>query len=372
MVKLSSKHYIFFILAVSSISLRSYSSIFIHFGGRDTWIAALIAGAIYVAFSYFIIYVCKRTDTFDIREIFSSAYPKVISDILMFLFALQLFMTSVETSAVQADSIHANIFLETPIWYSLLFFIIPAAYLITRRLDTLVIVMIILVILVFLFVFVVELFTIQYNHYDYLLPIMAFGINKEFLISILLLLGSFSAISITLPYLRFVDKKNKITKHTVLTSLFVVFICVASVMSAIATFGPVRAANIYYPEFLRVQRIQLKGFIEFGDFFFISKTTCIWLLKYTLSAVGIKYIYKDKLNNKKIFAIVYSIAVFICSYLLTINAYILTDFLKLYQLFSLTLFCILPFITFLIYFIKWRKKLKPEVINKCDSNTKSK
>ncbi len=358
MNKLSSKHYLFFICTVSFIGLRSYSSIFIKLGGTSTWLATIIAGIIYLAYLYFIIYVCKKTNNFDIKDIFEKTYPKGFSNIFTFIFALGLFLTSIESASVQGDSIHSNIFIETPIWYSLLFLIIPATYLITRRFNTLLIVTIITLTLVFSTMFIVELFTFSYQHYDYLLPILPLGINKEFILCILLILGAFCSTSVTFPLLKFVVKKDKLSKFTIIGGLIVVFISIASVISAVTTFGSLRASNIYYPEFLRVQRIQIQGFIEFGDLLFISKTTCLWFLKYVICATSILYLYKDKFTNKKIYAIIYSIIAYICAFFVSKNHFVLFDCLRYYHLISLVLLGLLPFITFFIYYIKFKKNSK--------------
>lgn len=374
MNKLSSKHYLFFICTVSFIGLRSYSSIFISMGGANTWLAGLIAGVIYLAYLYFIIYVCKKTNNFDIKDIFKKTYPKWLSTILTFIFALALFLTSVESAASQSDSIHSNIFLETPIWYSLLFFIIPAAYLITRRLDTLLSVIIITLILVFSTMFLVELFTFHYQHYTYLLPIMSLGVNKEFILCILLILGAFCSTAVTFPLLKYVEKKEKLSKFTMIGGLIIIFISIASVVSAVTTFGPLRASNIYYPEFLRVQRIQLQGFIEFGDLLFISKTTCLWFLKYVICAVSILYLYKDKFTNKKIYAVIYSIVAYICAFIVSRNHYFLFDYLRYYHLVALVLLGVIPFITFSIYYFKFKKNLKTQAAgngNNTESNNKN-
>ena len=358
MNKLSSKHYLFFICTVSFIGLRSYSSIFIKLGGTSTWLAVIIAGIIYLAYLYFIMYVCKKTNNFDIKDIFEKAYPKGFSNILIFIFAFALFLTSIESASLQGDSIHSNIFIETPIWYSLLFLIIPAAYLITRKFNTLLIVTIITLTLVFSTMFLVELFTFSYQHYDYLLPILPLGINKEFILCILLVLGAFCSTSVTFPLLKFVVKRDKLSKFTLIGGLIVVFISMASVISAVTTFGALRAGNIYYPEFLRVQRIQIQGFIEFGDLLFISKTTCLWFLKYVICATSILYLYKDKFTNKKIYAVVYSIVAYICAFFVSKNHFVLFDYLRYYHLISLVLLGLLPFITFAIYYIRFKKSSK--------------
>lgn len=356
MNKLSSKHYIFFLLAVSLISLRGYSSIFIKLGRRDTWLAALIAGLIFVLYSFFIFYVSKKTDTFDIRYVFNNAFSKTIGNILIILFCIGLFLTSIESASVQCDSIHSNIFIETPIWYCLLFFIIPGMYLMTKRIDTLIVVVILTVLVALGADVLTEAFTIPYQHPQNCLPILSSGINKDFLLCILLSLGGFSSVAIAFPFLRYVDKKEKLLRNTTITNIFIVLLVSFSFFVLIATFGRVRSANIYYPDFVAAQRIQLKGFIEFGDLLFLLRTVSVWLIKYVLCAVAILYIYKDKFTNKKIFAVIYSIVAYICAYIASKNHFLLFYLLKYYQLVSLLLLIIVPFIAYLIYYIKWNKK----------------
>lgn len=358
MNKLSSKHYIFFLLAVSLISLRGYSSIFIKLGRRDTWLAALIAGLIFILYSFFIFYVSKKTNTFDIRYVFNNVFSETIGNLLLILFSIGLFITSTESASVQCDSIHSNIFIETPIWYCLLFFIIPGMYLMTKRIDTLIIVVILTVLITLGADVLTEAFTIPYQHPQNCLPILSNGINKDFLICILLSLGSFSSIAIAFPFLRYVDKKEKLLRNTTITNIFIVLLVSFSFFVLIATFGRVRAGNIYYPDFVAAQRIQLKGFIEFGDLLFLLRTTSVWLIKYVLCAIGILYLYKDKFTNKKFFAVIYSIVAYIVAYLISKNHFTLFYLLKYYQLVELLILMIIPFVMYLIYYIKWNKKQK--------------
>ena len=107
---------------------------------------------------------------------------------------------------------------------------------------------------------------------------------------------------------------------------------------------------------MAVQRIQLKGFIEFGDLLFLLRTVSVWLIKYVLCAVSILYLFKDKFTNKKLFAVIYSILAYICAYLVSKNHFVLFYLLKYYQLVELLILLVVPFITYLIYYIKWNKK----------------
>ena len=64
----------------------------------------------------------------------------------MFIFAVGFYIScAVESVSVEASSIHTNFFLSTPNWYCLLFLIIPAAYILTKQMNTILILVIITV-----------------------------------------------------------------------------------------------------------------------------------------------------------------------------------------------------------------------------------
>ena len=103
-------------------------------------------------------------------------------------------------------------------------------------------------------------------------------------------------------------------------------------MELFLAFGPSRAANLFYPEYTKSQRIQFGGFIDFGEFFFLMEAVVGLFLKYLLSTYGIYIIYKKYIKNKKIYIGTYSIIIFILASLLSRNNYILFNILKYYQL----------------------------------------
>lgn len=123
MDKLSSKHFMFFILGCSMIALRSYSSIFVRLGGRDTWILAFFASIVFIVITMYLLNICIKSQTFNIKDIFFSS-SNWLGQIYMFIFAVGLFSCAVESASVEASSIHTNFFLSTPNWYCLLFLIL--------------------------------------------------------------------------------------------------------------------------------------------------------------------------------------------------------------------------------------------------------
>ena len=71
--KISTKHYIIFIYAVTFVSLKIYCSQFITIGGRDTWILAFFASIIFIVITMYLLNICIKSQTFNIKDIFFSS-----------------------------------------------------------------------------------------------------------------------------------------------------------------------------------------------------------------------------------------------------------------------------------------------------------
>ena len=173
--------------------------------------------------------------------------------------------------------------------------------------------------------------------------------------TIILILGSLSSICISLPYLKLLSSKKGLVKHSTIALIICFSIIVSSLISTISFFGPVRAGNIFYPEFVQSQRVQIADFLEFGELFYIFKNVCMWFIKYILASYSIILLFKDIINNKKIFIIIYSFVVFIVSWYIT-KSISLFQWLKILQLCLFLTLLITP-IRFTIYKFK-NNKLK--------------
>ncbi|WP_040210252.1 GerAB/ArcD/ProY family transporter [Clostridium polynesiense] len=205
---LSSKHMIFLISGAAIVSLNSYSSIFIRTGGRDSWLAMITASVIILLIVWYFMSAMKRSNCYDIKEIHYKAYGKTLGSIILFLYALMLLITAVECSAVEANSIHTNLFIETPMWYLILFFIVPAVYPIKKGYTSIFLTTIITVILIYLAFATTEVLAEKYKDYNHLLPLMQVGLHKNFLKSILQILGVYGSLFIVLPYISGVLEKK--------------------------------------------------------------------------------------------------------------------------------------------------------------------
>ncbi|PRR83038.1 endospore germination permease [Clostridium vincentii] len=363
MNKLSSRHFMFFIIATSTIALRSYSSIFINYGGRDTWLISLFASLIIFFYFTFLLYVFRKTNIYNITEIFSKVLPKRANNILIFIFSIGLFLSAIESASVNANSIHTNYFLSTPTWYCLLFIIIPAGYVLLKKFNSILVLVIIIGTITLIGDIILIALLLKFLDFNYLLPIMENGMTNDKWLCLLEIIGSFSSIVIALPYLIYLDKKESLLKHNSLAITISCILITISFISAIAFFSPDRAGKIFYPGYIESQRVQIAGFFEFGELFYIFRSVCLWFIKYILSSYGILLLYKDKIKKQKSFVIFYSLALFIASFIVTQNQYFLFYFLRLFQLTNLVFFIAIPLVIFIIfYFGKYNKKVTKKII----------
>ncbi|MGL5378872.1 GerAB/ArcD/ProY family transporter [Clostridium sp.] len=358
MNKISSKHFVLFIIGVAFISIKTYPSLFIALWGRDTWICSLIASIIFMAYAIYLIYICVKTNTFNINKIFKEALSPFIGNIFLFIFILTLFLTALECASVEANALHSTIFLDTPVWYALIFFLLPSAFILNKSLRTTLIFILISVSTLIINAILFTALTQSYKNMNYVLPFMGNGLNKEFFNTILFILGSLSSFAISLPYLKFLTIKDHIKKHSLYGVLIVSAIVVISTLGMITAFGPLRASNIFYPELVLGQRIELAGFIEFGEIFFIIQTVIGLFVKYILASYGIIIICEKFMKKRKIFVLFYTIIVFVLSNFIGRNNLTLFNLLKYYQIILLIVFGAIPLIVFTIYLVRYKGNVK--------------
>lgn len=356
MNKISSKHFILFILGVSIISIKTYMSVFIDIGGRDTWLASLIAGLIFIAFLLCITKIYKSTNASDINEIFLKALPKPLGLFFLFIFVLALFINAIESASVEANVLHTTLFIDTPVWYALIFFIAPSLFIFSKKIRTILIFILISVSVFILNGIAFFILSQMYKDINFLLPVLGTGLSYKFFITILLILGSLSSFMIAIPYIKFIDKKEHISKHSFYSGLIVIAFAVISIVGAITAFGPFRAANIFYPEFVISQRIEVAGFLEFGELFFIVQTVIGFFIKYLLSSYSILLIINKSCKNKPLFIGIYTFLTYVLSNFLGMNNFYLYKALKYIQVINLIAFIIVPLIVFTVYYLKFKNK----------------
>lgn len=356
MNKLSAKHFILFVFGVTYISFKTYPSLFIAEGGRDTWLYTLIIYLFFLAFAMYLIYVMDSRKVYNINEIFTLGLSKPLGNIFLFLFTLGLFLAALESASVEANIIKSCFFLETPSWYIIIFFLLPSVFIIGKNIRSFLIFVIVIVSSLGVNTFILSVITERYKDIKYIMPVFSGNIGSEFLSTFLLVLGSLSAFVISLPYLRYLNNGKDLKKHSFIALGILGAICIYILIGILSTFGPLRATNLFYPEFTQSQRVQLYGFLEFGDFFFLYQTVAGFFLKYIIATYGIYIIYKKYIKNYKYFTTVYTLAIFIFGTFLSRNNYILFYILKYYQYINLILFVAVPLIAFTTFSLRFKKK----------------
>ncbi|WP_291635964.1 endospore germination permease [Clostridium sp.] len=364
MDKLNTKHLIFIIWGTSIVAMKTYPNVFIVNGGRDSWISVIIASIILLLYFIYILFVCKKRNCYNISEIYHRALGKKMGDIFLILFIITLIITLIESSSVEANSLHVNMLSDTPPWFFLLFLIIPAVYITKRGTRAITIVTIIGICLIMVAGTNLAILTAKYKKLSYLLPIMANGVTPSFILSIIKALGCYGSIAICIPFLSKVVNKSKITNHCIIAILIVIQMEIFSAIGIISTFGVVRALKINYPKLIQTQLVSYFQFLEFGEFFVMLQLVGGWFIKFVLALTATLILLKSLSFYNKYTIYIITLFVFIISYFISAKVLLLYKFLNIYVYFSVVSFMIIPTIIFSIFYIKTRKKTRNSQVNK--------
>lgn len=355
MGKLTSRHFIFFIIAAISTSLVNYTSLFIKIGGRDTWIFTIVSGIIFFLAAAFIFTAISKINYYDFKETCYIVLGKPLGNLYLLIFSITLILICVESASLSASSINVNIFSNTPIWYCLLFFIVTVFLIGKNRFNSILIICIVCMSLVLLINFILGLLNIRYIDYTLLFPMFKDRKISEYILCTLSQLASLSSLAIVLPILKRIDDKVNLKKVSILTILITSIFCAIYVVLLISTLGSLRSANIFYPQYVQTQRIYFGGFVENGNIFVMISSTLSWVLKYLITLFSLYTIWKDRIKKKRNFIALISLIVYVFSYLISKNPYTLFMLLKYYQYILLIVLFICPVILYLIAYFKPQK-----------------
>ncbi|MDR7871088.1 MAG: endospore germination permease [Tissierellaceae bacterium] len=363
MDKFNSGHFIFLILGVSIVSLKTYPRVFLENGMRDSWIAVIISSIIIFLLFLYIIGGWKKSEEKNFVKIYQLTLGKTFGNIFIFLFILTLFLTLIECASVEADSMHQNMLLDTPKWFFILYLIVPAIFVVNKNIVAIVTISIIGIVLIMIAGINLGFLTISYKDYRMLLPIFDDGITSGFLLSILETLGLYGFISIVLPYLsRIQDKRNKITRDSIIALIILIQMEIISTSGILMTFTPERAVSMNYPKLLQTQMVSYFQFLDFGELYVMLQIVGGWLLKYILTFYAILLIleeYKISKKNLKIFTCIISAMAYAGAYYASRNSFIMFELLDAFQYISLFNFVLVPFVVFSILRVKnYRSKNK--------------
>lgn len=297
-------------------------------------------------------------------EIYRKALGKTMGDIFLILFIITLIVSLIESSSVEANALHVAMLSDTPVWFFLLFILIPAIYITKKGTRAIIIITIIGICLIMVAGINLAVLTAKYKKLKYLLPIMANGVTTSFILSIIKALGCYGSIAICIPFLSRITNKSKIMKHCVIAILIVIQMEIFANIGLLSTFEVSRALTLNYPKLIQTQLVSYFDFLEVGEFFVMLQMVGGWFIKYILALNAILILLKNLsfLNKYSIYII--TLFVFIISYFISAKVLVLYKFLNLYVYFSVISFILIPTIIFSIFYIKTRKNNKNSSISK--------
>ena len=356
MDKFSPKHYVFLLLATGIVSMKTYPIVFIQPAGRDSWVAVIGASIlIFLAFLFMIKTLKSRPNT-TLLNVYQTAVGKTFGTILIGIFMLVMLLTMVESACIEADSMHQNMMVETPSWYFLLFFTIPALYVIRKDTVAVIIITIIGIVLIMIAGIHLGILTTQQKNIMFLFPVFEKGLTGGFFTSMFKALGAYGFIGITLPYLSSVtEKRESLSKYTIIGLLIIIQMQIVSITGIFMTFSPADAESYYYPKLLQTHLVSYFEMLEFGELYVMLQILGGWLLKYVVTFHALIEILKSFDVKKHIIYILTFIitgVVTILSFLATYTSIRLFNLLYYFPWISLANFVVIPLIIFSIYRIK--------------------
>lgn len=361
MDQFNSKHIAFLILGTSIVSLKTYIKVFSENGGRESWIAMIISSILILLFLIYVIKICQKNNTFSLIDIYLSSMGNTIGKLLLFFFCLTLFLTLVESAAVEASAMHTNMLLDTPIWFFILFFVGPAIYTIKQDVVGIITVALIGVTLIIIAGINLAMLTQEYKDYRFLLPIFENGITKGFILSILQTLGLYGSVSIIFPYMTLLKEKKKLLRHLIISLLFVIQMQIVSIIGALTSFEVTRVNSIPYVKLLQTQLVSHFRFMEAGELFVMLQVVGGWYIKYVVTFYALIHLLKAFKFNTSYFIYVISAFVAVAAYFAANNLIVLFRLLDYYTYITLVNFVLIPFLVFTIYSFKGQRATSKNV-----------
>lgn len=359
MKSLNKNYLIFIIIGISMLSLKTYPTLITTFGGRDTWIAIIIASILLLLFSLLVIKAFKYNNTDDtLKDIYCYSLGQSIGMFFIALFALCLILTLIECSSVESNLLHVNILFETPQWYFIIFFIFAALYIVHKGDGA--VLSVTLIALTFIMISGITLSTLlfKYRNVKYILPILKNGFDKNLLICSIKAFAMYSGFGIMFPIMNKVKTKNKLAKPILIGLAILIEIQIFASLGLLMSFSEQRLNNLYYPRIIQPQLINYFDFVESGELYVLLQVVGGWFVKYILTFYALLILTKDSTLSNKYTIYIVTLVVLIFSFILSKNTVTLFKMLNYYTYIAFANFIIFPAIIFLIYICKKRQHNK--------------
>lgn len=357
---INSKHLFFLITAVSVVTLKTFPSIFIWTGARDTWVITILASALILLFVWYLMTVCKKSGNYNLYDIYTKAVGRPAGTAFALLYLLTIFLSMFESVGAEASVIHNGFLILTPFWVFLVVTVCSAVYIVKKGIASVTMTTIITIIFISLSGMTLAVLTQKYKHLRYLFPVFEKGITGGFFLSLLQILGALSCFSIVIPYFDSIGDKTKLRKHTVIAMAYVVQIEIVSMLGVLSTFDVGRAERLVFPKLTQTQIVSVFGFIEAGELFVMLQVVAGWFIRYVVCFFAMMECFRlsgIKLRFKEYYA---GGLTLLFSYLFAM------DLFRMFQMISILLyiqfanFFAVPLVLYTVFFLRERKRKQTE------------
>ncbi|KHD37596.1 spore gernimation protein [Clostridium acetobutylicum] len=354
-----SKNYLIFItLGTSIVTIKTYPTLLIEYGQRDTWISLIFSSLLLLIFAIVVIKAFSSKSDVKLKTIYFKAFGRYLGTFLLWAFELTLILTLIECVASESSMLNVNILDRTPPWYFILFFIVPATYAILCGENSMLILTIVTIFFIFLSGCNLSTLLFAYRKVEYILPMMKNGVDKNFIICVFKGLAMFSGFGIILPFIYKIKSREEIKRPIIVAWILAAQMQVFATSGLLMTITAPRAVDKYYPRLLQTQLVNYFNFIESGELYVLFQVIGGWFIKYILTFYAFLIILKQLNVKRKYVFYVITISVAILAYLVNrsvVDLFILANY---YIYISFANFIIIPFIASVIFILKEKKSSK--------------
>lgn len=351
---LNTKQMAFVILGVSVVSIKTFPTIFVTLGGRDTWIAVAIASLLILAVMDYLLVVCKGLGCFNLAVIYRTAVGKAAGAVLLGFLLLTVFLTMLESSSMGPSTIQEHFLPYIPIWIFIAATVLCGLYVVKKRGAAVITTTIVTLVMICVSGIILSILTQKYKHFSWLLPIFGEGITLRFADCVLKLLGAYGCVFLIFPFLEHIQDKSKVIRHANYGMLFMAQIQIFSMVGNLTTFEAERLQTLIYPKLTQSQMISYFAFLEAGELFVMLQVIAGWFIKYVLCFFA--FLLLTDLLNIRFKGKSYLIAAlsFALSVLAANNLFTLTSLLSVLMYLQLVNYVLLPIVVFTAFLFRYK------------------
>lgn len=352
MPNLNKRHLFFLIAGIIVVPIKTFQTIFTETGGRDSWISLILASIFIVVYFLYILYVCKKKNCYDIVEIYRIALGDLLGNFFIVLFSLNLFFSIVESAAAEASAMNTQFLIYTPIWKLLLLSVPVVIYVVRCGYPTMLNSVLIGIMFISVSGVILFLLTWKYKDFNRLLPILEHGMDKNFFITMIKLIGSYGGVYIALLFLNDIKDTKAITRYSLYALLYVAQMELISMMGTIATFEMPVLNSMSYPKLMQTQLIRQFNFMEAGELFVMLQIVGGWVLRMIITLFALMKVFKKFKIYRPFILYLVGICLYFSAYFACRNLFRFFKLLNYLQYINLVNYVIIPTFIFTIFYIR--------------------